>query len=574
MSASVLNLITSAWLPVRRRDGATVWRTPAEALGDPEAIGLAFPRPDMNGAVLEWLIGVVAAVRAPDEPEDWEADFETPPAAATLAGELAVLVPAFDLFGDGPRAFQAFERLEDQAVATDEDDGKAKITAQGKGVSVLLFDEPSGQTLNFNADVFRKRGGVEALSLPYAAAALIAHQTYATQGGRGHRTSMRGGGPLTTLAGVRGAGGEAASLWHQVWVNVPERGTLERDDPVEAHDLTAAIFPWMGPTKVSEKDQRVAPGTRPGEPEPLMAYFACPRPVRLIAEPPSNRACSLGGPAEHGLVARIATRQYGANYVAWEHPHTAYYASKPKKGEAAEWLPVRPAGDLASYRHWLGLVSGSGDRKPASAVTTLRAREPAIRAAGFVPHVRAFGYESESAKIVQWHEETPPFVQPAPGQEDLFKMCIGGLLDAAAEALRDLKGALALASFGQREQGDADGAPAYKAREVNLDVFGAQAQLFWRRTEPAFRKALNALATDAEDAGEAVRRSFLSALSMEARRIFDEATAGLAVDYDAMRRHAFAARRLPGSAKLAKAAGLAPPERGARRSSKPKKEDA
>ena len=61
----VLNLLTDAWLPVRRlRSGAGVI-SPAqltEALDDDPVIAIDWPRPDFRIATLEFLTGLLATV--------------------------------------------------------------------------------------------------------------------------------------------------------------------------------------------------------------------------------------------------------------------------------------------------------------------------------------------------------------------------------------------------------------------------------------------------------------------------------------------------------------------------------
>ena len=65
-------------------------------------------------------------------------------------------------------------------------------------VSRLLIEAPGENTEKENKDLFQKRGQTPSLGLPAAAMALFTLQIYASSGGDGHRTSLRGGGPLTT----------------------------------------------------------------------------------------------------------------------------------------------------------------------------------------------------------------------------------------------------------------------------------------------------------------------------------------------------------------------------------------
>ncbi len=82
----------------------------------------------------------------------------------------------------------------------------------------------------------QKRSRTPVLGLPAATIALFALQTFAPAGGAGHRTSLRGNGPLTTLASP----GEEERLWHRLWLDVPQPASPVRDD------LTR-VFPWLAP---------------------------------------------------------------------------------------------------------------------------------------------------------------------------------------------------------------------------------------------------------------------------------------------------------------------------------------
>ena len=98
--------------------------------------------------------------------------------------KFARVAHAFDLDGPGPRFLQDLDPLEG---------------ADDKEIAALLIDAPGAQTLRNNADLFVKRGGAPVLSRATAAMALCTLNAYAPSGGAGHRTSLRGGGPMTTL---------------------------------------------------------------------------------------------------------------------------------------------------------------------------------------------------------------------------------------------------------------------------------------------------------------------------------------------------------------------------------------
>ena len=167
------NLIHEAWLPVRRASGQGLWLKPADITGDLSGdpiVALDFPRPDWNAAVTEFLIGLFTCVLAPEDEKAWRKHCLEPPSPEALAEKLERLAFAFNLDGDGPRAFQDLDPL---------------LDAEEKEIAQLLIDAPGAIALTKNTDHFVKRASTPALCAPYAAAALITLQTYAPAGGAG-----------------------------------------------------------------------------------------------------------------------------------------------------------------------------------------------------------------------------------------------------------------------------------------------------------------------------------------------------------------------------------------------------
>ena len=130
----------------------------------------------------------------------------------------------------------------------------------------MLLIEASGKiTGKKNTTIFHKPGRVRVLAPAAAAMAFYPLQTYALTGGSGHFSSLRGGGPLTTLIvpGSPRADG-VLPLWQRVWANVP------CSSPLEPSEL-AKIFPWRAPTRTSNDDRL----TTPADGQPLQAFWAC-----------------------------------------------------------------------------------------------------------------------------------------------------------------------------------------------------------------------------------------------------------------------------------------------------------
>ena len=297
----MLNLVSDAWIPVRREDGSRAviapWQMADDTLAFPD-----WPRPDLNIACLELLIGLVFLADPPRDAEDWQD--RCAPDPERLRARLAPFAPAFELMGEGPRFMQDREAFEVGVRDPNPPD-------------MLFIDSAGGQTIRNNADLLVKRARYPALDPATAAMTIYTLQAHAPSGGAGNRTSMRGGGPMVTLVDPGGG------LWPLVWANVPDG---ESADP--------QMLPWMWPARTSEKGQKVFPDTA----HPAEALFGQPRRLRLVGQ--------------EGRIPGVVQRPYGANYAGWEHPLTPHYRQKA----GAELLPVHPRAGVFGYRNWLGTV--------------------------------------------------------------------------------------------------------------------------------------------------------------------------------------------------------------------------
>ncbi len=351
-------------------------------MADVELMRPNWPRPDLNLACLEFLVGLVALVDPPANVEDWEERRSTDP--DRLRKRLEAYAPAFNLTGDGPRFLQDLEPLQGNLNPPD-----------------MLFIDSAGQkTARDNADLMVRRVRYEALSPALAAMALYTLQAHAPAGGAGNRTSMRGGGPMVTLVHPR----EERGLWPLVWANAPYGKAADKD-----------VLPWMHPTPTSEKK-----GSErwPRHGHPVEAFFGMPRRLRLV-----EQDC---------LIVGVIQRRYGINYAGWVHPLTPYYRVK----EGAELLPRRPRAGRFGYRNWLGVVTDDGDGTTTQrAETTRNWRE---RTMGAPAELVVAGWAMDKMKPLDFTWSSPPLVN-LPEEATLF---LRGLIDAADLFGRVLGGAL------------------------------------------------------------------------------------------------------------------------------------
>ncbi len=510
---SSLNLVRAPWLPLRRRSGCIERVEPfrvTDRIDEDPFVAFAWPRPDFNGAAHEFLIGALAAAAAPENEDEWEDWWFAPPTPEVLEARFESVAHAFDLDGPAARFLQDRDPL----------DG-----AEEKTVAALLIDAPGAQTLRNNADLFVKRGGAPVLGRAAAAMALFTLNAYAPSGGAGHRTSLRGGGPLTTLAI---AGNE---LWGRLWPNVETVESIKDRWPLPSSlpDDAAAIFPWLGPTRASNP-KAAGLTTTPADIHPLQAYWGMPRRIRLIFEESKGRPCALTGVEEETVVTAYRTRNYGIDYSeGFEHPLTPYYAQKA----GGTRLAVHPRPGGLSYRHWPGLVAPSGDglRQPARAVRHVTAERKSF-SMDEEPRFAAFGYDMDNMKARAWIEgEWPlPLIADEEAGEDL-----GGFIRQA------IKGAETVSRFLVRAVKSA----LYDRPADAAGDYGFIAERFFRETEAVFYEAYAAADTAARTGGGAnpgdptleARVAWAKRMEAPALRLFDECAPDDALESRNMERH-------------------------------------
>lgn len=397
---SPYNLLHEPWIPVRRASGVLDWIAPWQiADRDDPPLRIESPRPDFDGALIQFLIGLVQTVAAPSLKQAWRKGYENPP--ADLRERFETVVEAFNLDGDGPRFMQDLTLT-------------AADVKETKPIRELLIDAP--------AVFFVKPELVQAISYPMAAMALLTLQTNAPSGGVGHRTSLRGGGPLTTV--ILGD-----TLWQTVWLNVMTEDDFlsgPGDPTLQEHSHK---FPWMGPTRTSEGGS----STTPEDAHPVQHFWGMPRRIRISFDESMEGRCSLSG-VEASLVSHYITKNYGTNYEgAWIHPLTAYTVQKsgeppnPKKGQP-DGLP---------YRDWPQLSLSGDERLRARVVATYendRRFEQQLS-----PRLWAFGYDVDNMKPRGWYSGTTPILPLSDReQQRRYAVRIQQIIDASEDVRRTL----------------------------------------------------------------------------------------------------------------------------------------
>jgi len=489
--AGMYNLLHEQWIPVKRKTGETpVYISPSQitdGLATNPIIALAAPRPDFNGALIQFLIGLVQTAFPPADEPEWQEKFMNPPSPDELKAAFGRYVDAFNLDGDGPRFMQDLDLTEN--------DGE-----QNK-IDHLLMEMPGDQTLDKNADHFLKRDTVRIICQSCCAMALFTLQTNAPAGGRGHRTSLRGGGPLTTLVMGR-------NLWETIWLNVISRESFSHYGNTTKTD-GADMFPWLGHTRTSVKNEI----TTSQHVHPAQMFWGMPRRIRLIFEAtPDTIPCDLCGCSVHNHTSGYFDKSYGINYKDGWHHILSPYSTDLKTGES---LPRHSQPGGISYRNWLGLIQNSLEKnyKSEPAVVVRQFREERgldLSETTDVPfRLWAFGYDMDKMKARGWYDGAMPLIHVDNEIRSEYETGVSQMIKTANLIAFNVHSSIKKALF----------APGVDATG-DLSVIDSE---FWQNTEPDFYRTLSELHENLKSKQPLndLKLRWLSILSREGEVLFD-----------------------------------------------------
>jgi CRISPR system Cascade subunit CasA len=468
------NLLEQAWIPVRDEDGMSWMIAPHDLVtcgpGGKLPVALHAERPDFNGALAQFLIGLVQTAFAPASDRDWRRYLKAPPDAEALRDAFACYRDAFHLDGDGPRFMQDYHFVTNDPTDRPKDEDMA--------IGKLLIDANAESNTYFN-----KERTEQVFSQREAATALFMLQISAPSSGRGHRTSLRGPSPLTTL--VLGK-----TLWQTVWLNVLTRqylnalGSTRSESPED-------FFPWMKPTPTSETGVRV---TR-DDAHPLQMFWAMPK--RIVLQQP---VVSPSEDTQHSppLVRYryFRDKHAGINYTEpWSHPLSPYERLKDQTTRS-----IRAKLEFWSYRYWLGLaVPGNAHQiQPALVVTETYRRSSTQAVRELLPdrtQLWVFGYAMDNAKAEGWIECQSPLYLVASERREQLEDLAATMVKAADQLVEALKKALKKAFYGtcrfKNNKVQWDFAPQ---TDIGKSILVDTVTRFWRDTEPDFHNNLRQFA--------------------------------------------------------------------------------
>ncbi|CAG9000048.1 MAG: hypothetical protein CENE_02037 [Candidatus Celerinatantimonas neptuna] len=458
-----MNLLSADyhWLPFRMQDGQVQWLSWGH-ICDPDVVDFALPRADFQCAAYQMTIGLLQTIFAPEDDEQWGELYHQFPSAEQLQTAFQNVDHAFQVTGDGPLFMQDFDPLSAQKPTT---------------VSGLLIEAPGANGIKNNTDHFIKRGIGDVMSLEMATMALFTLQMNAPSGGQGHRTGLRGGGPLTTLLVENMP--EPISLWQRLWLNVMNLDFLGASWQAEPDDLhSGRIFPWLEPTKESsQKNSEIYAK----DVHPLHMYWAMPRRIRLIVEA-QKAECQISGQPCSLLVKSYRTQNYGGNYGGnWDHPFTPYKWDLKKPEQEHLSIKGQPGG--VSYKIWDNL-SLSAPQDGFQCAKVVRHFQKIFKEVGLAEYPRLWvsGYDMDNMKARGWYALTLPLFDIGPQIQDEILPRIQRLQKLTNDALWQTRTQIKTALHPKEAKGD--------LTFIDMD--------FWHRSEPIFFMAIQQL-IDAKD---------------------------------------------------------------------------
>lgn len=493
--SSKYNLLEESWIPVITKNGdlrqIAPWQITEEENSDNPIIEIASPRPDYDGVLIQFLIGLIQVAFPPCSEQEIvtrEREFISP---EELKKSLEKYRDAFYLSGNG------FRFMQEKALANED---------KRTDISQILIEYPGENTEKENRDHFIHRGRIRVLCPSCVASALFCLQINGAAGGSGHRTSLRGGGPLTTI--IKGP-----TVWKTVCRNLLTRDKLNLNggDP-EKRDLKY-IFPWMMvPAINSEKGKT----TVPDDMSPFHGFWSMPKRIYLFFEE-KEEECSFCGEVSDMVCSKYIQKTKGINYGgSWKHPLTPY------RKDNNELISLKPQSGGFSYRYWIGWIQKDNKTSPAKVVDNFL-NYYRYRDIKEFPRIKGFGYDMDNAKALCWYEGEMPVIWIEEQYSARYQSVIAQFIETAQYIVGQLVNAIKKVAIGKIGN---DNKWKYGKSFGTSSIREESSSSFWKETEPFFYESLLEIRksllkkVDVEEIDE-IKLDWLKEIRNRAIKIFD-----------------------------------------------------
>jgi CRISPR system Cascade subunit CasA len=491
----LMNLINDAWIPVIRADGQRGKIAPWQiAEVENPVIDVVAPRVDLQGALYQFMIGLLQTAFAPADSDEWFEYKDSPPNVDFLKMAFLKFETAFSItFSDSFAFMQDLEDFEGEDLPIED----------------LIGGELSDNTRKNNTDLFLKTKTIKVVSPYWAALSLFNVQTSGVLAWGKHRVGMRGNGPVNLLAVYS----EEKSFWQNIWLNILDK----EDGCLLPGDWSLAgfsnIFPWLGNTRKSADKEK----TIPSDCNPLQHFWPMPRRIRLCVNR-QNSICDISGDEIEYGVSTYKRTPNGALYSGgWQNPISPYFINKDKS-----ILPRVVTGNNISYGYrdyvsWVfGRTSEDGVLSGSYAVTNsvFNRRIDGVR-------VWCFGYRAENANVYGYINKFYPVFNCDLESRELLSSWLHLLVEAVDQLIDEVVKGISEARWGTDKNEKERNKRAVSSFKKSNDV----ADIFWGDTEVMFYSMVErcfSVVSDNRFMPADVAKDWLSILSVKASDVFDE----------------------------------------------------
>ncbi len=548
------NLLFDPWIPVRTRHGENKPIKAYEVVQN-DIVALDAPRADFNAALMQFLIGLLQTVSAPENPRAWRKLFSQPPSEDELKTKFKGIEKAFYLDGDGYRFMQ---------------DALAINTGEIRPIEEMIFGAPGESGKGKNQDFFVKQNNIDGLCFSCAAAALLTANVFAEDGGRGYFQSMRGNGFVSCLVQLDEQQSDK-SLWKNLWLNIvedniesiiepernfywikdlPDRPYVERLEKTKLSiiDLKAKKKGSKNGTYKNEIDEQIKQLEKESDrikekidglgnnkivyPESgtLQAHWAWMRRFFLNTKNTINGECSMCRSMDE-LITDFYKTGKGYKYPKeeWQNKHPFSPSKKYQRDHynknnlkyKDKMLVIEMTQNGLPYTHWQDFVIQTEKQTPAKVINRhLRERHPDEQLI-----IWSFGYAMDSNSPKGWYEsKTPFYLLKDKEQREIFEVEIDRYIQGANKIADNRTGYLLYAIKNAWFDESKDKNKVQK-NYFNNNKASEIAKCFWNNTESKFyeqMKALYAIANQlTDDKKVELRQDWYEYIKNEANKLFD-----------------------------------------------------
>jgi CRISPR system Cascade subunit CasA len=514
-----MNLITDPWIPVLRKDGPDKIMPWQIAEAENPVIEINAPRPDFQGALHQFLIGLLQTCFAPEDEDEWLEHWEKMPEPDELEEAFGKFKDAFELHNpDGPAFMQDYDDFEGEWLPVED----------------LIGGALSGNTRKENKDLFVKRKQIETVSPYWGALALFNLQVTGVLAWGKHRVGLRGNAPLTTLVMPTS---KKSHLWGKLWLNIVYREDLDLIPGEHKKADRSDIFPWMTKTRISPNKEP----TSPSDANPLQHYWAMPRRIRLKIEHIKGKCDLSGEDIEHGVrvYKRIPNGIYYTN--GWIHPLTPY--TRTAKDKFPKPISGKYAGE--GFRQWVSLnYDEHADEKKrwGRSLTVKHFYDEKKHKIAVDTNLWCFGYDATNANVKCWYESIMPTFQMHNDNVEALKAHVSDALQIAYQLSDELQFSLIRAWF--KPQTDSAGKQKWNhirsaiKKAGHLSTYKKIECDYWGGLEVAFSYILSELIAYGQTPGKPLEIyvKWVKEIQNHCLQYFDQNVLGQAIDEIDMKR--------------------------------------